>query len=105
MINHKQGDSWSYAGQAEIFSLEGNLLDLTGWTIKSQLRNATGALVCEFDTAWVDPIIQTFTHQRLSTEDWPLGQLRMDIQVTSPSGFRISTPTLVVLCNRQETLP
>lgn len=97
MSAHKRGDSWSYIGKAGIKDASGALLDLTGWEIASQARVAkTGVVVATFDCAWIDPAEQTYTHQALDTTGWPLGDIELDVQFTSPSGFVVSTPTAVL---------
>jgi hypothetical protein len=104
MWRHKYKDSWSFIGKASIKNTEDVLIDLTGWSIKSQLRKTDGSLIVTFDCSWVDPVQQTYLHQCLKTCSWPSNtECRLDIQFTSPSGFVISTPTLVVFVEKDVT--
>ena len=95
-MQHKRGDSWSYIGIADIRSPDGTLIDLPGWSIASEGRTGSGALVQTFSMDWIDPVAQTYSMQAMNTRDWKLGTLNLDIQFSSPSGFVISTPTAAI---------
>ena len=97
MFRFKRGDSWSFITKANIKDQSGTLIPMDGWEIKSQLRTASGKVICTFTCAWVNTAEQTYSHQCLNTDRWPANEEAfLDIQFTNTSGFRISTPTKLV---------
>jgi hypothetical protein len=66
--------------------------DLTGWTAACQIRTLTGALIADLVVTWLDfnPATLSLTFAG-STQDWPAGTARIDIQFTTPAGKKVST--------------
>lgn len=64
---------------------------LAGAAARSQIRRPDGRLVATLDvTLTTDQIGLGFSG---STQDWPLGQVEIDVQFTLPSGLITSTAT------------
>jgi hypothetical protein len=105
-FRHKRGDAWSRAGIAGIRTPDGQLMDLTGWQVRSQAREKDGGgLVCEFVCTLVDPITQTYTHAKQDTTAWPVCDLLCDVEFTSPTGFNVSTDTFEIKVLEDQTRP
>jgi hypothetical protein len=95
---HRQGDSWAYVGTASVKSVDGDIVDVAGWGISSQLKKHNGDVVADINTAWISTAEQTFSHNYLDTTTWPLGTLYFNIKLTSPGGEVISsTPAAVTI--------
>jgi hypothetical protein len=94
---HKRGDTFDRSGTINVLQNGLPLLDLTGWTGMSQMRNARDALVVQFNFQWLNAA-QSLV--RLSapdgTDSWPIGECKIDIQLTSPSGTVVSTDTMAL---------
>ena len=64
---------------------------LAGADARSQIRRPDGRLVATLDvTLTTDQVGLGFSG---STQDWPLGQVEIDVQFTLPSGLITSTAT------------
>lgn len=94
---HKRGDTFDRSGSLTVTQNGVPLVNLTGWTGRSQMRGSNGKVIVEFQFTWVDAA------QRLArlyapdgTETWTLGDAKVDIQLTSPTGVIVSTDTTVI---------
>lgn len=90
----KRGDTFLLEATAQ---MDGAPQDLTGWAIRSQVRNGAN-LVEELDVAHTD---RQAGRYRLAcpasaTQEWPTKPLDCDIEYTSPSGQVVSTETFKI---------
>lgn len=94
---HKRGDTFDRSGVISVSENGAPVADLTGWTGASQMRNARGLLLAQLTFTWLDASLRL---ARLTAPDgtsaWPVGELKMDIELTSPSGFVVSTETATI---------
>lgn len=96
----KRGDTFDISGDVLI---NGELRDLTGWTVRSQLRAkdpyaplGTNQLICELVATITSGPSATVRLEApdAQTKTWPLGGAYLDIQLIDPAGEKCSTPTL-----------
>lgn len=90
----KRGDTFVLEATAQ---QNGSPQDLTGWAIRSQVRNGSN-LVAEMDVSYTD---REAGRYRLAcpasaTQDWPVKALDCDIEYTSPAGQVVSTETFKI---------
>jgi len=94
----KRGDDWSLVG---VYKENDVGVDITNYTIRSQLRDANMNLVCELT---VTKSNQTTTPGGFvlsipagsDTSTWPIGLLVSDIEFLPPGGKKKSTETFQV---------
>lgn len=95
MLRIKRGDT--FVVEATLMQ-DGQPQDLTGWTIRSQVRQG-GRLIADLAVEYVDRAAGVY---RLSapegTAAWAVGLLRSDIEYTMPSGQIASTETFDLEC-------
>jgi hypothetical protein len=70
-------------------------LDMTGWTVRSQVRRRK-TLVADLVFTAIDAAAGTFRLACADTTDWPRGELQSDIEYTDLSGRVISTETYTI---------
>lgn len=95
MITVKRGDTFKLNAAV---TADGAAVNITGWTITSQIRTGGGRLINTLTCAIVSGAAGTYTITESAagvTATWPLEQLEMDIQY-SASGTVISTETVKV---------
>ena len=103
-IKHKRGDDFVLA--ARVTEDDGATpINLTGWTIRAQIRTSTDALVAEIDVTVTDVADGRYTLIAAGTDGWPLGVHRADIEYIDQAGRVISTETFWVPVERDETRP
>lgn len=102
-INHIRGDSFQARVQLR---LNGNPLDLTGWTIRCQMRDPNKVLIKDFaPVTEIDlgegliALEATFAETKL----WEPGTYNCDIEVTSPAGWRKSLDPFTIRVARDIT--
>lgn len=91
---HIRGDTFDRSGPVTVTQDGVVLTDLTGWTGKCQIRTAGGALIAEPVFTWLNAatgLCRLNVPNTTGTADWPLGEAKMDIQFTAPSGDIVST--------------
>jgi hypothetical protein len=104
-IEIKRGDTFDLECTA-YESLDGPARSLAGWSIRSQVRSQSGALLTELVVTMTDVATGSY---RLSlgpgsnTSTWSVGVYAMDIEYTDPDGVIQSTETLAVSVIRDET--
>lgn len=94
---HKRGDTFDRSGTISVTQNGTPLLDLTGWTGASQVRDKFGQLLAQLTFVWIDAtnsLARLYTAD--STEGWTIGEAKMDIQMTSPAGAVLSTATAAI---------
>ncbi|HWO99761.1 MAG TPA: hypothetical protein VNL74_03955 [Methylococcus sp.] len=77
-------------------SVRGPAIDLSGWTIRSQIRDRRDALLADLSAAILDAAAGSFRLTGPATSTWAPGSYRMDIEYTDPGGRVVSTETLEV---------
>ena len=101
-ITHKRGDSFEVLVEV---ALNGQIVDLTGWTIRSQIRDGNKNLLKELDIQAVDLSQGQFIMSATSTETeaWTPASYSCDIEFIDPAGFVISSDTFPVTVVRDIT--
>ncbi len=93
-ISLKRGDTFLVQATAQ---QDGSPQDLTGWTIRSQVRNGS-SLVAELSVIYTNPGAGQYrlTCPASVTHNWPIKLLDCDVEYTSPAGQVISTETFKI---------
>lgn len=91
-IQHKRGDTLSL--DLEV-TQDNAALDLTGYTITSQVRAKNGTLVADLTVAVTDAVQGELTVSSEETQEWPLGPLPWDVEFNSGS-TRWSSATVII---------
>lgn len=103
-MKFKQGDTWQFVGYAGILNPAGDVIDITGWTIASQMRNKfSNAKICDFVCTLSSGPLQQFTHTLSDTSIFTPGVYEIDVQFTSPAGVKVSWPTSDVIVEKDIT--
>lgn len=94
---HKRGDTFDLSGSVQATRDGVPVVDFTGWSGRSQVRDGKGELVAELVFAWLDQVAGLVrVRSDGATDAWPIGPVRTDIQLTSPDGNVVSTETAVI---------
>lgn len=82
----------------------GTPVDLTGWSIESQVRYAK-KLVSELSCTITDAAQGQFTISlpKEQTVTWPIRKLKCDIQFDRPVEGRVSSQTFTIDCQEDQT--
>lgn len=80
-------------------------IDITGWTLRSQIRNARDGLLAELSVTLTTPAEGRYslTAALGATATWSPGSAEMDIEYEDPAGLVQSTETVPVLILRDVT--
>lgn len=94
-FRRKRGDTFALAGTIQLIGDSDE--PLGDWSGRSHIRTRAGELIAELTFEWLDPAqgLASLTHSG-NTNDWPIGPANIDIELTSPSGYVISTDTAVI---------
>lgn len=92
-FQHKRGDTFDLSGPVQVTDSGAEVSDFTGWGIACQLRRPDGVLVATLQASWLNPIARLMRVRATNTAAWPLGMVEMDVQLTTPTGDVVSTPT------------
>lgn len=100
-ITHKRGDTLEWVVD---LTQNGSAVDITGWTITSQIRQETTLI----DTLAVDVVNAANGQFNLlatpaQTSSWALGSHSVDIEFISPTGFVVSSQTFTLQLVRDIT--
>lgn len=95
----KRGDSFILDGAV---SENSAAIDITGWSIKAQVRYAD-QLVEELACTVVSAAAGTYRVASAGTQTWPVGTLQADVQYTTDSGQIVSTETFLITCSADVT--
>lgn len=92
-IKFKRGDTFLRNCQ---ISENGVPIDITGWTIRSQIRDKSGVLVDNLVTSITNAATGSYTINKsaVSTASWIVGDHFMDIEFTTSAGSVMSTETV-----------
>ena len=93
-LKFKRGDT--YHLQVTLRDENGDVINITGYTIESQIRQPTGELISTLTTTLTDPTNGTFTLEDTDTQSWPVGCQFQDIEYTGTGGTVTSTETFKV---------
>lgn len=94
---HKRGDTFDLSGSVQVNYDGAAVINFTNWTGRSQVRDGKGDLVAELVFSWLDQATGLVrVRSDGATDAWPIGPVRMDIQLTSPDGNVVSTETAVI---------
>lgn len=103
-IAHKRGDTLSLG---LTWDEEGETIDLTGYEVAAQLRDAHDVLVADLTVAIADQTTQrgrcTLSATAAETATWPIGKLSCDVQFTAPGGAVASSETFSISVARDIT--
>ena len=79
-------------------------VDITGWTITSQVRYAK-QLIADLQVTILDPLAGEFTIAlpKNLTALWPIRNLKCDIQFDRPVEGRVSSQTFIIDCKEDQT--
>ena len=92
IIKIKRGDSFIFTNN-QLLDTNNEPVDLTGWGVRSQIRDRSMSLVDELDVT-----ISQFDYSivKMNTESWPVVDLFWDVEYTAPDGTVFSSETITV---------
>ena len=101
-ITHKRGDTLEWVVTLTDDSVA---VDITDWTIKSQIRDGSYALIYEFLVTKTDASNGVFSLSATAaqTATWPLGSALVDIEFTDNTNYVISSQTFTMQLVRDIT--
>lgn len=92
-MKFQRGDTFLFSGPVSAKVNGVVTTDLTGWTARSQIRSAGGALIAELDVQWLSYSPAALSLECLDpTTAWPLGAAKIDVEFTTDTGKIVSTP-------------
>ncbi|QYW01912.1 minor tail protein [Stenotrophomonas phage Piffle] len=101
-LNFKRGSTFAF-----VFSVPAEVPDgfFRNWVPKAQLRKArtdtSRGLVADLDCFWDNDVKARLIHVRqLVTDDWPLGEMELDIRLESVNRETIQTSTITIKIER-----
>lgn len=94
-IKHKRGDSFRLSASVKT-GADGVAIDITGWTIRSQLRKPDATLIDTLSVSYIAPTGGSFEIYSDNSSIWPTGVAVMDIEYTDGAGKIFSTETIQV---------
>lgn len=101
-IRFKRGDTFIF--YATLKNTSGAAIDLTGWAIKSQVRNANDSLMDEAVITVTSAVSGQYSIKISDTSAWVPNEIySMDIQYTDPADSIISTETLYIAIIKDQT--
>ena len=105
-IDIKRGDTYSRDFQLFADYAQNIAFNLTGYTIRSQIRSTSGSLISTCTCTITNAVAGTFkvASSAAVTAAWPLGDLLTDIELTSASGHVTSTETHTINVIKDETI-
>jgi len=101
-ITHKRGDTFE---AVVVATLNGAPLDITGWTIRAQLRDLKNVVVKDFGVTVLNAPAGQFTLNATAAETalWHLASYLCDIELVDLNGFVQSSDTFSVRVIRDIT--
>lgn len=86
------GNSFDFSGQIKILDRGQSVVDLTGWTGASQIRDSDDVLIADLVFEWIDATTSLArVYFNGTTETWKEQLVFIDILMTSPAGIKVST--------------
>ena len=101
-LRHKRGDTFQYDCVLRE-KKNGPAIDISGWQIRSQLRDLKDTLICEFVITVLNPLAGHYQLSVADTRTWQPGTAAMDIEYRDAQGVIRSSETLNVLILKDET--
>jgi hypothetical protein len=101
-LRHKRGDTFQYDCVVRE-KKNGPPVDITSWTIRSQLRDLRDRLLCEFTITILNAAEGRYRLSAGDTTDWAPGAAAMDIEYRDAGGVVHSTETMAVTVLKDET--
>jgi len=93
-ISFKRGDTLVLNNTVRV---NGAVTNITGWTIRCQLRDNQGQLVAALTPTITNAVAGEYKLQSpTATTGWATGKLRADIEYTTAAGQIVSTDTFYV---------
>lgn len=93
-MKFKQGDTFDYSGPVQVLDPTGTAVDMTNWTVASQVRFPDARKTVNLVAAWLDGGFTSVRLQSTDTQSWETGVAEIDVQFTSPGGAVVSTETV-----------
>lgn len=93
-LQFKRGDTFKLS--VLLTDSNGDAVDITGYTIESQIRQPTGELISSLTATITDATGGAFELEDTDTQEWPIGCQFQDIQYTDTGGDVNSTQTIKV---------
>lgn len=90
------GDTWSYTGTVDMRDANGNPVNLTGFTIRSQLLDSSYKVLDTFTVEWVNVATGVFKHTCNTTSKWIPGDRLFNLVFVSSNGDTVSTDVHIV---------
>lgn len=91
---HKRGDTFDYADRLAMTVDGVAVVDFSGMTGTSEIRDRSGRLVAALAFTWLDAAQGLYRVRSTGpTDAWPVGVLLHDVQLTTPAGDVVSTAT------------
>ena len=100
-IRIKRGETFLL--ECTVQESDGSPMDLTGWSIASQIRDGHDTLIATLTVDLYTPVAGQYRLTGATTADWPQGLAHMDIAYTDAGGRALTTETLTVSIEREVT--
>ena len=101
-LRHKRGDTFQYDCVLRE-KKNGPAIDISGWQIRSHLRDLKDTLICEFSVQVLEAAAGHYQLSAADTRTWQPGNAAMDIEYRDAQGVIRSSETLNVLILKDET--
>ena len=94
IYEHKRGDTFNFGLYVKAMVNDALQTDLTGWTGRSQIRDANGAKIADLTFSWDDASVSAARLYATATSGWPVGDAVIDVEMTTPAGEIVSSDTI-----------
>lgn len=92
-FSHKRGASFHALVRIPAAFADGHF---AGWTLASQARTESDALLDDLEVTWADPVTtRVLVLKCLDTTAWAIGTAYLDVKLTDPNGFVMPTSTAI----------
>lgn len=105
-IDIKRGDTYSRSFQLFSDYPQNIAFNLTGYTLRSHVRDASAALISTCTCTITNATTGSFqvVCAAANTASWTVGQLFTDVEFTSPAGHVMSTDTDTINVIKDQTI-
>jgi len=100
-IRIKRGETFLL--ECSVSNPDGSPVDLTGWTIVSQIRDGHGVLISALSVDIHTPAAGQYRLRGNDTDAWPPGRAHMDVAYTDVGGRALTTETVAVEIEHEVT--
>lgn len=94
ILKFKQGDT--YIVSCQLTDNDDQPINITNFTIRSQVRTPTDDLIAELTITKTDSELGMFDMEETDTQSWPVGCQFQDIEYTDGDGIIVSTQTFKI---------